>query len=198
MSNGQAHRANIQTQLGGMFTTDGTITDGTFTYDESDMYAIITNWRALARSYDRSLAHSARMTRIEPPAEDFASRAHAATANRSGLSYMRYLEHNRNYCSQQADLCQQTSTTTSTSSTQMPPKYTRRPQTALKLEFDECSSDVHYCWQACSASRLPPPARQRVRATHYQRIPSESPRPNQHQGRPAAEKKSYRSPARPK
>jgi hypothetical protein len=107
MSNGHAHRANIQTQLGGMFTTDGTITGGTFTYDESDMYAIITNWRALARSYDRSLAHSARMTRIEPPAEDFASRAHAATANRSGLSYMRYLEHNRNYCSQQADLCQQ-------------------------------------------------------------------------------------------
>ncbi|HYQ67671.1 hypothetical protein [Actinophytocola sp.] len=109
MSNGQAHHANIQTQLGGMFTThttDGTITGGTFTYNESDMRTIINNWRELADSYDNSLDRAHRLARIEPPAEDFASRAHAAAANRSGDSYKHYVEHNRDYCSQQADLCQ--------------------------------------------------------------------------------------------
>jgi hypothetical protein len=107
---GQAHRDNIETQLGGMLTThttEGTTTGGTFTFNESDMRTVIKNWRDLARNYDISLAHSDRMTRIEPPAEDFASRAHAAAAKRSGQSYIRYLEHNRSYCWQQADLCQQ-------------------------------------------------------------------------------------------
>jgi hypothetical protein len=110
MSNGgQAHRDNIETQLGGMFTThttEGTITGGTFTYDESDMRTIIKNWLDLARSYETSMVHSDRMARIEPPAEDFASRAHAATANRSGESYLQYLKHNHDYCEQQADLFQ--------------------------------------------------------------------------------------------
>jgi hypothetical protein len=109
MSNGQAHRDNLATQLGGMFTThttEGTITGGTFTYHESDMRTIIGNWRDLARSYADSLDRAHRLARIEPPAEDFASRAHAAAANRSWNSYKNYLEHNRDYCSQQADLCQ--------------------------------------------------------------------------------------------
>jgi hypothetical protein len=111
MSNGgQTHRDNIESQLGGMFTThttEGTITGGTFTYNESDMRTITNNWRDLSRSYDDSLDRAHRLARIEPPAEDFASRAHAAAANRSGDSYKHYLEHNRDYCAQQADLCQQ-------------------------------------------------------------------------------------------
>lgn len=46
------------------------------------------------------------MTRIQPPAEDFASKFHTAGANRSGESYLRYLEHNRDYCYDQAQLFQ--------------------------------------------------------------------------------------------
>ncbi|HYQ67669.1 hypothetical protein [Actinophytocola sp.] len=111
MSNGQAHRANIQTQLGGMFTThttNGTITGGTFTYNESDMRTIINNWRDLADSYQKSMSSADIMSRIDPPAEDFASRTHAAAANRSGDSYKQYLEHNRRYRKEQAELFQRT------------------------------------------------------------------------------------------
>jgi hypothetical protein len=111
MSNGQAHHANIQTQLGGMFTThttDGTITGGTFTYNESDMRTIINNWRELADSYQKSMTNADIMSMIDPPADDFASRSHSAMANKSGMSYRTYLEHNVRYCDEQAELFQRT------------------------------------------------------------------------------------------
>jgi hypothetical protein len=111
MSTGQAHRDDIETQLGDMFTThtaEGTVTGGTFTYRESDMRTIIDNWRDLADSYDRSLRNAERMARILPPAEDFASPSHTAVANESGKSYRSYLAHNREYCRNQAELFQRT------------------------------------------------------------------------------------------
>jgi hypothetical protein len=108
---GQTHRDNIEAQLGGMFTThttEGTITGGTFTYNESDMRTIINNWRDLSASYQKSMTNADIMARIEPPAEDFASRSHTAAANRSATSYRTYLEHNQHYCDEQADLFQRT------------------------------------------------------------------------------------------
>ena len=107
----QPHRDNINAQLGGFFTantTQDTGTGGSFAFTEADMRAIIKNWLDLAHSYRKSLANARFMTRIQPPAEDFASRWHAAAANRSGESYRRYLEHNRDYCNDQAQLFQNT------------------------------------------------------------------------------------------
>jgi hypothetical protein len=103
------HRDTINAELSGFFTSDtAPPTDGSFAFNEADMRTIINNWLDLADSYDKSLAHAVIMTRIDPPAEDFASRFHAGAANRSGESYKSYLEHNRDYCKQQADLFQKT------------------------------------------------------------------------------------------
>lgn len=105
---GQLHRDGINAQLG-MFTThttQGEVTGGSFSFTEPDMRTMIKNWLDLARSYDDSLYNAEVMRRIKPPAEDFASKWHADAANRSGESYNRYLEHNRDYCLQQAQLFQ--------------------------------------------------------------------------------------------
>ncbi|TDV47842.1 hypothetical protein [Actinophytocola oryzae] len=104
------NRDDIEARLGDMFTghtTEPTSTGGgSFTYFEPDLRTIIKNWLELADSYHDSLYNSGYMSRIRPPAEDFASRAHTSSANRSGESYGRYLEHNRDYCRQQAQLFQ--------------------------------------------------------------------------------------------
>jgi hypothetical protein len=105
----QGHVDRINSQLSGMFgtgTTEGTVTGGSFTFTEADMRTIKDNWDNLANSYDSSLTNADYMTRIDPPAEDMASEFHAAAANRSGESYATYLEHNRDYCRQQAQLFQ--------------------------------------------------------------------------------------------
>jgi len=101
-----AHRDRIDAQLSGMFgnTTQGAVTGGSFSYTESDMTKIRDNWLDLADSYDTSLRNSSFMVRIEPPAEDFASKFQTNAANRSGESYRSYVEHNRDYCIQQAQL----------------------------------------------------------------------------------------------
>jgi len=108
---GQAHHDSINAQLTGMLTTnttEGSITGGSFTFTESDMKTIIQNWLDLADSYDRSLSNAEAMSRIEPPADDPASRFHSIAANKSAMSYRYYLEHNREYCRQQAQLFQDT------------------------------------------------------------------------------------------
>jgi hypothetical protein len=105
------HRDNINIQLSGFFTgapTEGSPTGGNYAFNETDMRTLIKNWLDLARSYDNSLVNAHRMSRIKPPAEDFASQFHAGAANQSGESYRRYLEHNRDYCDQQAQLFQNT------------------------------------------------------------------------------------------
>lgn len=105
----QSHRDAINADLAGMFnrgTTQGSVTGGSFAYTEPEMRAIITNWLDLARSYRDSQLNAERMTRVGPPAFDFASQLHAAAANRSGESYRQYLEHNQSYCIQQAQLFQ--------------------------------------------------------------------------------------------
>ena len=106
----QPQRDNIDAQLGSMLrtnTTQGTVTGGTFAFTEAEMLTIIKNWRDLARSYAHSKQNAELMSRIEPPADDFASRLYAGAANRSGDSYWQYLDHNEKYCTRQADLFQQ-------------------------------------------------------------------------------------------
>jgi hypothetical protein len=108
---GQAHRDSINAQLAGMLTTnttEGSVSGGSFAFTEPDMKTIIKNWLDLADSYGKSLVNAERMTRIRPPADDLASRFHTISANRSGDSYRDYLEHNRDYCTQQAQLFQNT------------------------------------------------------------------------------------------
>jgi hypothetical protein len=105
----QGHLDRINSQLSGMFgtgTTEGTVTGGSFTFTEADMVTIRDNWLDLARSYEQSFRSAQLMTRIEPPADDMASKFHADAANRSGESYDKYLEHNMRYCEQQARLFQ--------------------------------------------------------------------------------------------
>jgi hypothetical protein len=106
---GQAHRDSINAQLAGMLTTnntEGSMTGGSFAFTEPDMRTIIQNWLDLADSYRESLYNAHFMSRIEPPAEDFASKLHASTANQSAESYQEYLKHNQEYCAQQARLFQ--------------------------------------------------------------------------------------------
>ncbi|MFC4852291.1 hypothetical protein [Actinophytocola glycyrrhizae] len=106
---GQAHHDRINAQLSDMFgtgTTEGKVTGGSFTYTESELRTIKDNWLDLANSYRTSFRNAEFMTRVQPPAEDMASKLHAAAANRSGESYKDYLEHNRRYCLQQAQLFQ--------------------------------------------------------------------------------------------
>ena len=104
-------RGNIDAQLGSILrtnTTQGTVTGGTFAFTEPEMLTIVKNWRDLARSYRDSQQNAYRMSRIEPPADDLASMWHAGGANQSGKAYQAYLKHNEEYCTQQADLFQQT------------------------------------------------------------------------------------------
>ncbi len=105
----QAYQDRIHSQLSGMFgtgTTEGTITGGSFEYTEADMTRIRDNWLDLADSYQTSIYNADRMSKIKAPAEDMASEFHVKAANRSGEAYTNYLEHNRNYCLQQAQLFQ--------------------------------------------------------------------------------------------
>lgn len=104
----QAYQDRIHSQLSmfGTGTTEGTATGGSFAYTEADMTKIRDNWLDLADSYRGSFRNAQYMTRIESPAEDMASEFHTSAANLSGESYQNYLEHNRRYCVQQAQLFQ--------------------------------------------------------------------------------------------
>ena len=102
----QEHHDSIREQLSmfGQGSTEGTVTGGKFAFNEDDMVKIRNNWIDLARSYRESFDTAEAMSRIEPPAEDMASVFHAKSANLSGQAYLSYLEHNRDYCLQQAQL----------------------------------------------------------------------------------------------
>lgn len=102
----QDHHDSIREQLSmfGQGSTEGTVTGGKFAFNEDDMTRIRDNWLDLARSYRESFDNAGAMSRIEPPAEDMASVFHANSANLSGQAYQSYLEHNRDYCLQQAQL----------------------------------------------------------------------------------------------
>ena len=105
----QAYQDRIQSQLSGMFksgTTEGTVTGGSFAFEEADLVRIRDNWLDLARSYQKSIYNAKLMSRISPPAEDFASKLQVSAANRSGESYQNYIEHNHDYCLRQAQLFQ--------------------------------------------------------------------------------------------
>lgn len=106
---GQAYQDRIQSQLSGMLSTgstEGTVTGGTFSFTEDDMAKIRDNWLELARSYRDSFDAADTMSKITAPAEDMASKFHAKAANHSGLAYRTYLEHNWQYCNDQAQLFQ--------------------------------------------------------------------------------------------
>lgn len=106
---GLSHRDAINADLAGMFTsntTQGSMTTGSFAYTEPEMKTIVKNWLDLADSYEASIDVSRRMTAVEGPGWDFASQLFADAANQSGRSCVTYLEHNRDYCRQQAQLLQ--------------------------------------------------------------------------------------------
>ena len=86
--------------------TEGTITTGGFTYDEATLEGLVREWASLADDYDRSFRDSQRLVAVKGPGLDFASAAVAAAANSYGESYLNYLEQNRDYCADQAQLCQ--------------------------------------------------------------------------------------------
>ncbi len=79
---------------------------GSFTFDEATMRSLISQWLDLADSYGESLANAGTMARVEAPGLDFASKAQAEAANRSGNSYIEYLASNRRFCAAQAQLFQ--------------------------------------------------------------------------------------------
>ncbi len=105
---GQAHRDDIRAELGGFFTghAEGTVTGGSFAFDEDTLRGLVTDWLDLARTYQKSVNDAAYMAQVEGPGLDFASQAHAEAANASGRSYLAYLQQNGDYCLQQAQLFQ--------------------------------------------------------------------------------------------
>jgi hypothetical protein len=82
------------------------VATGGFAFDEATMRSLIQNWRDLAISYQNSLEQATQMAEVVGPGLDFASELHASAANKSGAAYLRYLEHNLNYCADQAQLFQ--------------------------------------------------------------------------------------------
>lgn len=102
---GQLHKDHIRSELGGFFSqghAEGSVTTGTFAYDEGALRGLVTDWLDLAKSYDESLTSASDMAAVEGPGKDFASKAHAEVANASGHSYLGYLQHNYDYCANQA------------------------------------------------------------------------------------------------
>jgi hypothetical protein len=94
----------LQNIVGG--NTQGFISNGTYEFDEPTMRNLITKWLELAESYDRSFRNTVVLVTVEGPGLDFASQAHAEAANASGRAYRDYLQHNRDYCYEQAQLYQ--------------------------------------------------------------------------------------------
>jgi hypothetical protein len=84
----------------------GTITTGGFSFDEPTLRSLITEWTELAEDYDSSFRESQHIARVVGPGLDYASKAQAEAANRSGRAYLEYLQHNRDYCYREAQLCQ--------------------------------------------------------------------------------------------
>jgi hypothetical protein len=107
---------NIRSELSGFFSnptsgpttghTEGTITGGSFAFDEDTLRSLVTDWLNLADNYRGSKETASRMVQVEGAGLDFASEAHAIAANKSGQSYRSYLTHNEDYCTQQAQLFQ--------------------------------------------------------------------------------------------
>ena len=102
---GQLHRGTrVRGIVGG--STEGTITTGGFAYDEVTLGELIKEWLALADDYDRSFRDSQDLVRVVGPGRDFASEALAKAATSYGRNYLSYLLQNRDYCIDQAQLCQ--------------------------------------------------------------------------------------------
>ncbi len=86
--------------------TEGTITTGGFSYDEATLTDLVKEWLALAEDYDRSLRDSEPLVKVVGPGRDFASESMAKAATSYGHAYLKYLVQNRDYCYNQAQLCQ--------------------------------------------------------------------------------------------
>jgi len=81
--------------------------EGGFAFDEDTMRSLVKSWQDLADDYDQSLRASRAVAMVVGPGADFASEAQATAANNSGKAYLEYLQHNRDYCTQQSELFQQ-------------------------------------------------------------------------------------------
>ena len=86
--------------------TEGTITTGGFAYDEATLTGLVKEWLDLAYDYDKSLRDSRDLTRVVGPGRDFASESVAIAASSYGKNYLVYLQQNRDYCFDQAQMCQ--------------------------------------------------------------------------------------------
>jgi hypothetical protein len=104
----QRHHDSITAELAGMFgnTTQGSFTTGGFSFSESQLRTIVTNYLDLAHSYEQSMDDTIGMKMVEGPGLDFASQSFADAANRSGRSLTESFMDARDYCLEQAQLCQ--------------------------------------------------------------------------------------------
>jgi hypothetical protein len=106
---GQLHRDHIRSELGGFFSTghaEGTITNGTFAYDEDELRSLVTQWLNLADSYQKSISDVYNMASVDGPGLEFASEGHAKAANQSGNAYRAHIDTAFQYCVDQAQKCQ--------------------------------------------------------------------------------------------
>ena len=106
---GQLHKDHIRSELGGFFSqghAEGSVTTGTFAYDEGTLRGLVTDWLDLAKSYDDSQRVARDMATVTGPGKDFASQTQADAASAHGAAYIAYLHSNYTYCANQAQLFQ--------------------------------------------------------------------------------------------
>lgn len=82
------------------------VATGGFAFDEATMRSLIENWLDLAKSYLDSRQNARSMAEVVGPGADFASERQALAASKSGAAYLRYVDHNYDYCLNQAQLFQ--------------------------------------------------------------------------------------------
>jgi hypothetical protein len=82
------------------------VATGGFAFDEDTMRSLIKSWLDLAYSYADSRDNARTMVEVVGPGLDVASVRQAAAASRSGAAYRRYIDHNYDYCINQAQLVQ--------------------------------------------------------------------------------------------
>ena len=106
---GQLHKDHIRAELGGFFSqghAEGSVTTGTFAYDEDTLRDLVKDWLTISQHYRKSHTTATEMGQVSGPGADFASKAQATAANESAESYLSYLQRNADYCDQQAQLFQ--------------------------------------------------------------------------------------------
>ncbi len=107
---GQLHRDNIRSELGGFFNTghaEGTITNGHLRLRRGRASAASSHdWLEPRRQLPEVDLRRVQHGEVDGPGLEFASEGHAKAANQSGNAYRAHIDTAFQYCVDQAQKCQ--------------------------------------------------------------------------------------------